>query len=291
MAKITCVASTTALSQLTGAVSPTVYTTDQLRFVVEYGKAFQVPLDMNALYQPLRETVSRLTGWSTATATRAGWHHLTAYLDWAGSAAWTAALQGQTEQLAIRDVALDVEQGLTGRWLLGAADFQGTWAASLGVDLVVLSGTTTVTLDGTPGLPGFLAPALAVGDEAQVPLHDLARGSIWLGGSAHLPLVTFDASVALDLERVYLAVAGIFYGDTFTWQEFLEGWEALFHDAVFAVQIRTGTYTLALVSAAQLAQEEHRYATQLTHYFLSQEEDYKCQGAWHAGPHTLVSLP
>jgi len=278
MATITCVESTMALSLLTGAVSPAVRTTERLTFVVEYGEAFRVPLDMHALYQPLREARARLTGWSAATATRAGWHHLTAYLDGTGSAAWTAAIQGQTERFAILDVSLDAAQGLAGRWLLGAADFQGTWSASLGVDLVVLSGTTAVTLDGTPGLPGFLAPAIAVGGAAQVPLHGLARGSTWLGGPAHLPLVTFDASVALDLERVYLAVAGIFYGDTFTWQEFLEGWEALLHDAVFAVQVRTGTYTLALVSAAQMAQEEHRYATQLTHYFLVQEEDYKCQG-------------
>ena len=73
-----------------------------------------------------------------------------------------------------------------------------------------------------------------------MPLHGVAQGSLWLGGRAHLPLVTFDASVALDLERVYLAVAGIFYGDPFTWQEFLEGWEALFADGVFVVQIQTG---------------------------------------------------
>ena len=32
-----------------------------------------------------------------------------------------------------------------GLWLCGAAEFQGTWSASLGVDLVVLSGTTAVT--------------------------------------------------------------------------------------------------------------------------------------------------
>ena len=216
MATITYVASTTARSQLTGAVSPTVRTTDQLTFVVEYGEAFQVPLDMNALYQPLRETVSRLTGWSSATATRAGWHHLTAYLDWAGSTAWTAALQGKTEQFAIRDVSLDAAQGPAGRWLIGAADFQGTWSASLGVDLSVLSGTTAVTLDGIPGLPGFIAPAVAGVGEAQVPLHGLARVGTWLGGPEHLALITFDASVALDLERVYLAVAGIFYGDMFT---------------------------------------------------------------------------
>jgi hypothetical protein len=154
----------------------------------------------------------------------------------------------------------------------------------------VLSGTTAVTLDGTPGLPGFIAPAVAIVGEEQVPLHGLARVGTWLGGPEHLSLITFDASVALDLERVYLAVAGIFYGDTFTWQEFLEGWEALFDDAVFAVQIRTVTYTLALVSAAQMEQEERRYATQLTHYFWAQEEDYKCQGMWHAGPHARGSM-
>jgi hypothetical protein len=291
MATMTYSESATALSHLTGAVAPTVHSPDQLTFVVEYGEAFRVPLDMNALYQPLREALTRLTGWSSAVATRAGWHHLTAYLDWAGSTAWTAALRGQTERLALHEVALDVAQGPAGQWLLGAADFRGTWSASLGGDLVVLSGTTAVTLDGTPGLPGFIAPAVTLVGEAQVPLHGLARGSKWLAGPAPLSLSTFDASVALDLERVYRTVAGIFYGDTFTWQEFLEGWEALFHDAMFAVQIRTGTYTLALVSAAQREQEERRYATQLTHYFWTQEEDDKCQGAWQAGPSARGSLP
>src|SRR6266699_4623316 len=106
MATITCVESTTAISHLTGAVSPTVRTTERLTFVVEYGEAFQVPLDMHALYQPLREALARLTGWSAATASRAGWHHLTAYLDWAGSVAWTAAIEGKTERFSIRDVAL-----------------------------------------------------------------------------------------------------------------------------------------------------------------------------------------
>jgi hypothetical protein len=91
----------------------------------------------------------------------------------------------------------------------------------------------------------------------------------------HLPLVTFDASVALDLERVYLAVAGMFFGDAFTWQDFLDGWEALFQDAVFTVQIRTGTYTLAIVSSEQAYQDELRYYAQLRHYFLKQEEDYQ----------------
>src|SRR5947207_2971779 len=82
---------------------------------------------------------------------------------------------------------------------------------------VVRSGTTAVTLPGIPGLPGFIAPAVVGAGQRQVPPHGLARVGTWLGGPAHLALITFDASVALDLERVYLAVAGIFYGDTFTW--------------------------------------------------------------------------
>src|SRR5215813_7971473 len=180
MATMTCSKSTTAFSHLTGAVTPTVHRPDQLTCVVEYGEAFQVPLDMNALYQPLREALAHLTGWSAAVATRAGWHHLTAYLDWAGSAAWTAAIRGQTERVALHEVSLDAADGPAGQWLLGAADLRGTWSASLGVDLVVLSGTTAVTLDGTPGLPGFIAPAVTLVGEAQVPLHGLARGSKWL---------------------------------------------------------------------------------------------------------------
>ena len=107
MATMTCVAATTALAPRTGAGSPAVHTTDHLMFVVQYGKAFQLSVAMNALYQPLREALARLPGWACATATRAGWQHLTAYLDWAGTPAWTAAIQGKTERFALRDVAID----------------------------------------------------------------------------------------------------------------------------------------------------------------------------------------
>jgi len=289
MATITCVETTTALAHRLGAVSPPVRTTDHLTFVVEYAEAFHLAVAMNALYQPLREALAQLPGWASATATRTGWQHLTAYLDWAGNPAWTAALQGQTERFAISQVSVDATQGPAGLWLCGTADLHGTWSASLGVDLVVLSGTTAVTLDGTPSLPGSLAPAVTVVGEEHVPLYGLAQGSTWLGGREHLSLVTFDASVALDLERVYLAVAGIFYGDTFTWQEFLEGWEALFDDGVFGVQIQRATYTLALRSAAQVAEAERRYAAQLHDYFGTQEEDYQCQGERHPGQHALVA--
>jgi hypothetical protein len=289
MATMTYVEATTALAPRPGAVSPAVCTTDHLTFVVEYGATFHLSVAMNALYQPLRETLAQLPGWADATATRAGWQHLTAYLDWAGHAAWTAARQGTTERFALREVSVDAAPGPGGLWLCGAAEFQGTWSASLGVDLVVLSGTTAVTLDGTPGLPGFLAPAVARVGEEQVPLYGVAHGSTWLGGRAQLPLVTFDASVALDLERVYLAVAGIFYGDTFTWQEFLEGWEALLDGGVFTVQVQTVTYTLALRSAAQVAEAERRYAAQLHDYFWTQEEEYKYEGAGHPGRPTLLA--
>jgi len=173
--------------------------------------------------------------------------------------------------------------------MCGTADFQGTWSAALGVDLGVLSGTTAVTLDGTPGLPGFLAPTVAVLGEEHVPLHGVAQGSTWLGGRAHLALVTFDGSLALDLERVYLAVAGMFYGDTFTWQEFLEGWEGLCDDGVFAAHIQTATYTLAVRSAEQVAEAERRYAAQRQDYFVTQEEEYKDVGACHPGLPTLLA--
>jgi hypothetical protein len=287
MATITCGEATSALALRPGAVSPAVRTTDHLTFVVEYDEAFHLSVAMNALYQPLREALAALPGWASATATRTGWQHLTAYLDWAGHPPWTAAIQGKTERFALRDVSVDAEQGPAGLWLCGEADFEGTWSASLGVDLVVLSGTTAVTLDDTPGLPGFLAPAVAVIGEAHVPLHGLAQGSTWLAERAHLSLVTFDASLALDLARVYLAVAGIFYGDTFTWQEFLEGWEALFFDGVFRVHIQRAIYTLAVLSSAQVAEAEHRYAAQLHEYFWTQEEDYKDAGACHPELHTL----
>lgn len=287
MTTMTCVESTSALAPRTGAMSLMVRTTDQLTFVVEYDEAFHLSVAMNALYQPLREALAQLPGWADAMATRTGWQHLTAYLEWAGHAAWTAAIQGQTERFALREVSVDAAHGHGGLWMCGAAAFQGTWSASLGVDLVVLSGTTAVTLDGTPGLPGFLAPTVAVIGEEHVPLHGVAQGSTWLGGRAPLALVTFDASLAL--ERVYLAVAGIFYGAPFTWQEFLEGWEALFDDGVFAGHIQTATYTLAVRSAAQVAEAERRYAAQLHDYFVTQEEEYKDAGACHPGLHTLLA--
>jgi hypothetical protein len=104
-----------------------------------------------------------------------------------------------------------------------------------------------------------------------------------------LQVLLFDASLALDLERVYLAVAGIFYGDTFTWQESLDGWKALFDDGVFAVHIQTATYTLAVRSAEQVAEAERRYAAQLHDYFVTQEEEYKDAGACHPGLHTLLA--
>jgi hypothetical protein len=289
MATMTCGASTSALAPHTSAVSPTVRTTDHLTFVVEYAEAFHLAAAMNALYQPLREALAQLPGWAYATATRTGWQHLTAYLDWAGHPAWTAAIQGKTERFALRDVSVDAAQGAAGLWIYGVADFEGTWSASLGVDLVVLSGTTAVILDGTPGLPGCLAPAVAVGGEKHVPLYGVAQGSTWLGERAHLALVTFDASLALDLERVYLAIAGIFYGDAFTWQEFVEGWEALLADGVFGVQVQRATYTLALRSSAQVVEAERRYAAQLHDYFWMQEQDYKDEGACHPALHTLLS--
>ena len=62
---------------------------------------------------------------------------------------------------------------------------------------------------------------------------------------------------------LYLAIAGIFYGDAFTWQKFLEGWEALFAEGVFGVQIQRATYTLALRSSARVAEAARRYAAQL----------------------------
>jgi hypothetical protein len=283
MATIHCVEVTTVSSQLLDPFSPTVHPTDPLTVVVEYGTDFRVPIDMNALYEPLREALSQLPGWSTAVATRTGWQHLTAYVAWAGSVAWAAASQGLTERLEIRNVYVDYTQGPNALWLISTADFRGTWSASLGTDIVLMSGTTAATLDATPGLPGFIAPAVDSVGEAHVPLRGMARVGTQLRGQAHIPLVAFDASVALDLERVYLAIAGMFFGDTFTWQDFLDGWEALLHDAVLAVHIRTVTYTLALVSSAQAYQDELRYYAALSHYFCKQEEDFQHQPAsgWH----------
>jgi hypothetical protein len=274
MAKIQCGALTSELLPRPTPGPATGHVPDQLICAVEYGGNFQLTLAMNALYQPLRERIARLRDWPAA-ATRVGWHHLTAYLAWSGSAAWTAALQGVSERFEFRDVTLDGEPEPGGRWLIAAADFQGTWSASLGVDLSLLSGTTAATLDDTPGLPGFIAPAVERVGAEHVALKGMARVGRDLRGTAHLPLVAFDASVALDLERVYLAIAGMFLGDPFTWQEFLDGWDALFQDAVFTVQIRTGTYSLALVSSAQAYRDELRYYAQLRRYSLKQEEEYQ----------------
>ncbi len=59
---------------------------------------------------------------------------------------------------------------------------------------------------------------------------------------------------------------------------------------MFTVQIRTVTYTLALVSSAQVYQEELRYAAQLNHYFCKQEEDYQHQSERYTGQQALVSI-
>ena len=288
MAKIQCSALTSELLHRTSPCPTTVHVPDQLICTVEYGDAFQLTLAMNALYQPLREQLARLSDWHAAAATRVGWHHLTAYLAWSGSAAWTAALQGVSERFEFRDVTLDGAPEPGGRWLIAAADFQGTWSASLGVDLSLLSGTTAATLDDTPGLPGFIAPAVERVGAEHGALKGMARVGRDLRGTAHLPLVAFDASVALDLERVYLAIAGMFLGDPFTWQEFLDGWDALFQDAVFTVQIRTGTYSLALVSSAQAYRDELRYYAQLRRYSLKQEEEYQPPSARSPLRHALV---
>jgi hypothetical protein len=271
MAKIQCRELTSVVSPLTSPCLSKVHVTDHLTFVVEYGEGFQMTLAMNELYQPLQEMLSRFRDWDTTAATRVGWQHLTAYLDWTGSATWTDAIQGMNERLEIQDVVLDYEQEPGRLWMIAAADFQGTWSASLGVDLSIMSGTTAATLDGTPGLPGFIAPAVEIVGAEHVALKGMARVGKCLGGTVHLPLVAFDASVAIDLERVYLAIAGMFFGDAFTWQDFLDGWKALFQDAVFTVQIRTGTYTLAVVSSGQAYQDELCYYAQLSHYFLKQE--------------------
>ena len=288
MAKIQCGALTSEVLHLTSPYPVKVPVPDQLVCVVEYGEDFQLTLAMNALYQPLRERLARLSDWHAAVATRVGWQHLTAYLDWTGSGAWTAAVQGIHERLELRDVALDCAQEPGGRWLIAAADFQGTWSASLGVDLSIMSGTTAATLDGTPGLPGFIAPAVEIVGAEHVALKGMARVGKALRGTVHLPLVAFDAAVALDLERVYLVIAGMFFGDAFTWQDFLDGWEALFQDAVFTVQIRTGTYTLTSVPSEQAYQDELRYYAQLRHYFLKQEEQYQHQSERSTLRHALV---
>jgi hypothetical protein len=232
---------------------------------VEYGDALQVTLDMDALYQELQEGLARLQGWRTQVATRAGWHHLTAALLRTGSTVWTAAIRGQSERLEIRELSLDLTPRPEGLWLLGVADWQGTWSASPGGALAVLHGTTDAGFDGTCGRPGYMAPGPELGRADRMPLRGTARAGTELRGQERLPRIAFEASVALDAERTYEMIAGRFAGEAFTWQEFLEGWDALWHEAVCAVQIRTGTYTLALAPSAQAYQDALSYYAQLGH--------------------------
>ena len=68
MTTMTCVASTSALAPRTSAMSPTVRTTDQLRFVVEYGATFHLSVAMLLRFvdgRPISAVTTQFLQWVT----------------------------------------------------------------------------------------------------------------------------------------------------------------------------------------------------------------------------------
>jgi len=268
MAKITDVESISVSSQLLPVVSPEMPSPDRLMVVVDYGDAYRTTIIMNALYDLVREA---LGGLLPAAPTLSGWQHLTTSLYGMGSSAWVSAVHGKVERLEIRDVALGCEPGPEAFWLFGTADFHGTWTASPEVNGALVQSAAKATLDGTPGRPGFIAPAGDAWSESLIPLKGMACVGKRLGGPGHLGLAAFDSSVALDLDRVYHTIAALFYGEVFTWRDFLEGWEMLFRGAVLSVDIRTVSYSLALVRSEAAYQEAMAPYSKLMAYRHKQE--------------------
>jgi hypothetical protein len=236
---------------------------DRFLVVVHYGHAYRTTISMNALYHALSQA---LTGLGTAMATLAGWQQLCASLYGMGHPAWMAALRGTAERLAIRNVRLEYEQSPNGLWLLGTADFYGTWAASPGVDCAWMRGAAAATLDTTPGLPGFIAPAVDDVEEARLGLRGMVRVGKPLYGQQLLPLATFDSSIALDLERLYYTLVGRCDGEDVMWCDFLDAWERSLRDTVVTTQICTAIYTLTLVPSEMAYEDALRSYAQLLAY-------------------------
>jgi hypothetical protein len=235
---------------------------------VDYRDTYRITVFMDVLYDLVREA---LDGLLPAAPTLTGWQHLTTSLYGRGSSAWASAVQGKAERLEIRNVQLEGEPGGPAFRLLGTADFHGTWAASPGVDDPLVQGTAKATLDQTAGPPGFIAPVDAVWGEEFIPLRGMAYVGKWLCGPGHLELAAFDSSLALDLNRVYHTIETLFYGEVFRWREFLEGWEVLFSGAVLSMDIRTASYSLALVPSEAAYEEAIAPYSQLLAYWHKQE--------------------
>jgi hypothetical protein len=252
MEKITGVEAITVSSQLLPAVSPDLLSAHRLTVAVDYRDTYRTTVFMDVLYDLVREA---LDGLLPAAPTLTGWQHLTTSLYGRGSSAWASAVHGKAERLEIRNVQLDGEPGAAALRLLGTANFHGTWATSPGVDYPLVQGTAKATLDQTPGPPGFMAPVGDVWGETLIPLRGIACVDKWLCGPGYLELAAFDSSIALDLNRVYHTIETLFYGEVFRWHEFLEGWEVLFSGAVLSVDIRTVSYSLALVPSEAAYQE------------------------------------
>jgi hypothetical protein len=270
MAKITGVEAITVSSQLLPAVSPDMLSAHRLTVTVDYRDTYRTTVFMDVLYDLVREA---LEGLWPAAPTLSGWQHLTTSLYGRGSSAWASAVQGKAERLEIRNVQLEGEPGAAAFRLLGTANFHGTWAASPGVDYPLVQGTAKATLDQTPGPPGFMAPVGDVWGEELLPLRGIACVGKWLCGPGHLELAAFDSSLALDLNRVYHTIETLFYGEVFRWREFLEGWEVLFSGAVLSMDIRTVSYSLALVPSEAAYEEAIAPYSQLMAYWHKQELD------------------
>lgn len=243
MAKMTGLESITVSSTLRPDLAADVQPSDRLTVVVDYGKRYRARIVMDDLFKPLSEAISGLL---PAAATLDGWQHLATSLCDSGNAAWRSAVGGKAERLEIRDVKLDYERGPTALWVLGSADLHGISVTSNGDKCALVRGQAQAVLDGTPGLPEWIAPTVDAVTEDLVRLRGVACVGKQLCGQGHLGLTAFDSSLTLDLDRVYHTIVALFDKEALTWRDFLEGWQELFGDSVLSVHICTGSYRLAL---------------------------------------------
>jgi len=151
---------------------------------------------------------SRAQGWSSAAA-RGRVANLTAY--WTGPAARRGRQQSREDRNGLRSGCVSGLRAVSpDSGMIGRPTFRAHGLPS-GVDLVILSGTTAATLDGTPGLPDSLPGRRSrKAGTCTPPGYSACRQMA--GWPEHLSLVTFDASVAKDLERVMWRSRGCLLG-------------------------------------------------------------------------------
>jgi hypothetical protein len=271
MAKIKCVESTVISSKIAGPFFPKEHTSDHLEFVINYGDDYRVTIAMNALSGPVFDAIHMFRDELSPCATLAGWRRLTTYLNRSRRNIWVSAVNGKAESLDIWDVHLDYEHHPRRLWIIGSADFHGTWSEPGGPNRAIVCGTAGATLDNTPGFPGFMGPGAYADGGEHMRLRGMALVGKQMFGKDHIPLTAFDSAIKLDTESVYHAIAGSFYGDDFTWHDFMDCWEELFDHIVFEVHIREVTYKLTIFQALDVYQEEMTHYINLMNYRHNKE--------------------